>query len=107
MGKSAEDTELNPSELKKQSAEWRTQILAEAAKAYVLKHPPTVIEPEAPADGAPAVPATDLTEVRYALTLPAKDAMVSAICEELSYHETAKMVLAMRTRLINVKSLRD
>jgi len=113
--KDGETVELDPSQLKRQSAEWRRQVLAEAAKAYLNKHPLSKIESEpkvdaqaAPAaDGAPAPPATDVTEVRYAVTMPPKEAMVLAIKEELAFHDTAKMVLAMRTRHINVKALRD
>merc|ERR1712228_519469 len=43
----------------------------------------------------------------YGLSMPVKEEMINYIKHELKYHDSQKIVLSMRHKRINIKSLRD
>jgi len=98
---------------KRHFADWRCHIRDEALKAYLNAHPLQKVSEgedngEEDSKMASADDATHATHsVEYDVQAPNRETLMSLIVEELKYHGTDKIVLAMRHQLINVKSLRD
>jgi len=99
---------------KRHYSEWRKQIRNEALKKYLLKHPLQKIseqteqtEQNQPSESDKQEKEDEMHSVRYSVSLPEKNEMIKYIKEELSFHKTTKIVLSMKSQLINVKTLRD
>eukprot|EP01083_Nonionella_stella_P263228 894403_1 len=89
--------------------DWRCQIRDEALKTYLNAHPLKSNEETKKTEGEPQPQEEKKGEdtPRILVATPSKVEMTRYIADELSYHDSTDLVLAMRTRIIDVKSLRD
>jgi len=84
--------------------DWRKQIRAEAVKTFLRRHPlqRADLETEEKADSVP-----DPQSARYEIPRPKEKELVAAIAEELSYHDTIRIVSAMHFLSIDHNALKD
>merc|ERR1711971_401329 len=81
--------------------DFRYQIRNEAVKTYLNKHPLQKMETLNDGDDEAANKKNESGGDQYAVSLPVKEEMIKYIKEELKYHESQKIVLSIRHKVIN------